>query len=191
MTYPLQVLGCLLSHTIPHMLYKSQGIIIKRTNWGEFDKLITIYTKEFGKLVIKGKSIRKNQSKLKGHLELFLLTHLMIAPGKKFDIITGAETIESFPRLHQDLPSLYTAIYFSEILDKLIAGPERDENLWQLISNSFQDLDSGNDIKETIKNFENSLLQVLGYGQQKNFIDFIQELINSEIRSYQQLKKII
>jgi len=75
------------------MLYKTQGIIIKNSNLGEVDRLITVYTNDFGKLVIKGKSVRKNQAKLKGHLELFLYSHLMIAPGRGFDIITGAETI--------------------------------------------------------------------------------------------------
>jgi len=174
------------------MLYKTSGIIIKRTNWGEFDKLITIYTKEFGKLVIKGKSIRKNQAKLKGHLELFLFSHLMIAPGKGFDIITSVETIKSFPYLHKDLLSLYTAIYISELIDKLIVGPEKDENLWQLILSSFKDLNKKEkDVKLIIKFFENKLLQLLGYGQQEDFINFVQGLINSEIKSYQNLIKML
>ena len=81
------------------MLYKTQGIIIKNSNLGEFDRLITAYTQDFGKLIIKGKAVRKNQAKLKGHLELFLCSHLMIAPGRGFDVITGAETIEKFSHL--------------------------------------------------------------------------------------------
>ena len=56
--------------------YKTQGIIIKRTNLGEFDRLLTVYTKDFGKILIRGKSIRKNQAKLKGHLELFFINSI-------------------------------------------------------------------------------------------------------------------
>ncbi|MEA2113605.1 MAG: recombination protein O N-terminal domain-containing protein, partial [Patescibacteria group bacterium] len=70
------------------MLYKTEGIIIGRRNLGDYDRLFTVYTKNFGKILIKGKSVRKNQSKLRGHLELFLRSHLMIAPGRGFDIIT-------------------------------------------------------------------------------------------------------
>ncbi len=174
------------------MLYKTSGIIIKRTNWREFDRLITVYTKDFGKLLIKGRAIRKNQAKLKGHLELFLLAHLMIAPGKGLDIITGAETIESFPYLHKNLPSLYATLYFSELLDKLIAGPEKDEHLWQLILSSFKNLDKKeSDIKAIVSNFEDKLLQILGYGQQKDFINFVQGLINDKIGSYQHLIKVL
>jgi len=55
------------------MLYKTQGIIIKNSNLGEVDRLITVYTNDFGKLVIKGKSVRKNQAKLKGHLVTFFI----------------------------------------------------------------------------------------------------------------------
>jgi DNA repair protein RecO (recombination protein O) len=174
------------------MLYKTQGIIIKKTNLGEFDKLITVYSKDFGKIVVKGRAVRKNQAKLKGHLELFLYSHLMIAPGRGLDIITGAETIEGFPYLHQSLSSLAATYYLSELIDKLIAGPEKDENIWQLLLNSFQALDQEKqDIKSVISNFENKILEFLGYGQQKNFLSFVESLANDKIKSYQQLIKVL
>jgi len=173
------------------MLYKTQGIIIKNSNLGEIDRLITVYTNNFGKLVIKGKSIRKNQAKLKGHLELFLCSHLMIAPGRGFDIIAGAETIKNFSHLHKNLNCLFVAHYFSELIDKLIAGPEKDEDIWQLLLNSFEELDQKEvKIKLIVNNFENKFSQFLGYGQQKNFVSFAESLINAKINSYQYLTKL-
>jgi len=173
------------------MLYKTQGIIIKNSNLGEIDRLITVYTNDFGKLVIKGKSIRKNQAKLKGHLELFLCSHLMIAPGRGFDIIAGAETIKNFSHLHKNLNCLFVAHYFSELIDKLIAGPEKDEDIWQLLLNSFEELDQKEvKIKLIVNNFENKFSQFLGYGQQKNFVSFAESLINAKINSYQYLTKL-
>jgi len=173
------------------MLYKTQGIIIKNSNLGEFDRLITVYSKDFGKLAIKGKAVRKNQAKLKGHLELFLYSHLMVAPGRGWDIITSAETIKSFSSLHQNLPALFAAAYFSELIDKLIVGPEKDENIWQLVLNSFEHLEARKEVKPIIGNFENKLLEFLGYGQQKDFISFVESLVNDKIRSYQDLTKMI
>lgn len=167
-----------------HMLYKTQGIIIKRTNIGEFDRLLTVYTKDFGKILLRGKSIRKNQAKLKGHLELFLYTHLMIAPARGFDIVTGAETMEKFSFLHQNLISLSSAYYLSELIDKLIIGPEKDENIWQMFLSSFQELNQPNqDVKVIISDFENRLLEFLGYGKQKNFLDFVEALLNEKLNS--------
>lgn len=148
------------------MLYKTQGIIIKRVNLGEVDRLLTVYTKDFGKILVRAKAVRKSQSKLKGHLELFLQSHLLLAPGKNLDIITSAETIERFSYLHQRLPALAAAYYLSEIIDKTIAGPERDENIWQIILSSFQKLNQEEpNTKTIISDFEKRLLGFLGYGE--------------------------
>jgi len=175
------------------MLYKTQGIIIKRINLGEVDRLLTIYTKDFGKILVKAKSVRKNQSKLKGHLELFLQSHLLLAPGKNLDIITGAETIERFPGLHQQLSCLAAAYYLSEVIDKIIAGPEKDENIWQLILFGFEKLNQKEpDIKTIINDFEKKLLRFLGYGEaQKNVCFFIEALLKERLNSKYFLQKTV
>ncbi len=174
------------------MLYKTQGIVIRKNNLNDLDRLLTIYTKDYGKILVKAKSVRKNQAKLKGHLELFLLTHLMIAPGKGFDIITGAETLENFSWLRKDLSSLAGAYYLSEITDKLIAGPERDANIWNLLLDSFEELNQKKEnTKNIVSNFENKLLEFLGYGEQKTPLSFIESLINERIKSYPLLTKVV
>lgn len=159
---------------------------------GEVDRLLTIYTKDFGKILVRAKSVRKNQSKLKGHLELFLQSHFLIAPGKNLDIITGAETIERFSELHQRLPCLAAAYYLSEVIDKTMAGPEKDENIWRLILSNFQGLNQEKpNIKALINDFENMLLGFLGYGSQKNPLSFIELLLNERIKSYQLLTRFL
>lgn len=174
------------------MLYKTEGIIIRRRNLGDFDRLLTVYTRDFGKILIKAKSIRKNHSKLRGHLELFLRSHLMVAQGKGFDIITGAESIESYPFIHGDLSSLAAAHYLSELTDKLVSGSEKDTNIWGLFLSSLQYLDEGGDIGLIVKNFENEILKFLGYGEEKeNAISFIQSILNEEINSHIFLQKVV
>lgn len=166
------------------MLYKTQGIIIKRDNLGEFDRLLTVYTKSFGKILLRGKSIRKNQSKLKGHLELFSCIDLLIAPSKNLDVITGADIIENFPGLRNNLPSLSAAYYLSELTDKMIAGSEKDENIWLALLSSFQGLNQSNqEIKAVVSSFENKLLEFLGYGQQKNPLNFVESFLKERLNS--------
>lgn len=174
------------------MLYKTEGIIIRRRNLGDFDRLLTVYTRDFGKILIKAKSIRKNHSKLRGHLELFLRSHLMVAQGKGFDIITGAESIESYPFIHGDLLSLAAAHYLSELTDKLVSGSEKDPNIWDLFLYSLRCLDEGGDIEVIVKNFENEFLKFLGYGEEKeSAISFIQSLLNEDINSRYFLQKVV
>lgn len=173
------------------MLSKTQGLIIKKANLAEVDQLLTIYTEDFGKILVKVKSVRKNQAKLKGHLELFLQSHLMIAPGRGLDIITGAETIKSFSGLHQNLISLAAAHYLSELIDKLISDPEKDSNVWHLLLTSFQELDQSKKPQAVINNFENKLLGFLGYGfDQKNRLHFIELLLKEELSSKYFLQKV-
>ncbi|MAF20650.1 MAG: DNA repair protein RecO [Parcubacteria group bacterium] len=174
------------------MLLKTQGIIIKKANLGEADRLLTIYTEDFGKILVKAKSVRKNQAKLKGHLELFLHNHLMIAPGRGLDIITGAETIEGFSYLHQDLSSLAASYYLSELIDKLISDSEKDINIWPLLLNSLQEFNRPNQpIKTIINNFENRLLEFLGYGcEQKDPVCFIESFLKEELNSKYFLQRV-
>lgn len=173
------------------MLYKTEGIIIKRTNLGEFDRLLTVYSKDFGKVSVRAKAIRKNQSKLRGHLELFLRSHLLVAPGRNLDIITGAETIEGFSQLHRRLDRLATAYYLSELIDKTVIGPEPDTRIWQLILSSFQQLDR-REAEPTIviDDFEKQLLELLGYGRdEQNIISLINSLFSEKIYSRLFLQK--
>lgn len=170
------------------MVYKTHGIIIKRSNINDVDRLLTVYTEDFGKLLVKAKSVRKNQSKLKGHLELFLLVHLMLAParrtggpGQGFDVVTGAETIENFSSLHNDLSCLTAAYHLSNLTDKLIIGPEKDGNIWRLLFSSFKELDRGMEIKQVVSNFEKNILERLGYGEQKEPVRFIESLISQRV----------
>ncbi|PIP15463.1 MAG: DNA repair protein RecO [Candidatus Portnoybacteria bacterium CG_4_10_14_0_2_um_filter_43_36] len=180
------------------MLYKTRGIIIRRSNANDFDRLLTVYTKEFGKVLLKAKSVRKNESKLKGHLELFLYSRLMVAPARRtgkqtrsFDIVAGAETIENFSKLRQNISSLAAAYYLSEITDKLVAGPEKDGDIWNLLLGGFNQLNKGEDAQKTIGNFENKILEHLGYGQQKNPADFIEAILNERIKSKMFLSGIV
>src|SRR3989338_8346383 len=115
------------------MIYKTQGIIIKKTDLTEADRLLTIYTKDLGKILVKARAVKKTQAKLKGHLELFLHSHLMLAQGRNMDIITSAETIEGFPNHHQDLSALASAYYLAELIKQLIPSHEQVQKTSDLI----------------------------------------------------------
>lgn len=169
------------------MVYKTQGIIIKKKDLSEADRLLTIYTKDFGKICVRAKAVQKSSAKLKGHLELFVVSYLMMAQGKNLDIVTGAETIENYSFLRRHLPSLAAAYYFSELIDKLIVGPEKDTRIWPLLLASFFQLNQSQPkIESLIKLFEQKLLEFLGYdlsAKQQDPILFIQHTLGEKINS--------
>ena len=142
--------------------YRTQGFILKKTNRGEADRIFTIYTKDFGKLEILGKAIRKISSKLRSGTELFYLSEIEFIQGKTHKTLTDVILIESFPILRKDPERLSIAYRISEVLDNLIKGQEADEEIWELLKETFIKL---NNLK-----IENEKLKIIYYYFLWNFL---------------------
>ena len=122
--------------------YRTKGIILKKVGRREADQLFTLYTKDFGKLEILGKGIRKISSKLRTGMKLFYLSEIEFIQGKAYKILTDAIVIEKFENLRKDLGKLTIATKISEALDGLISGQESDERIWNLLLKVFEKLNS-------------------------------------------------
>jgi len=120
--------------------YRTQGFVLKAIDRGEANQLLTIYTKEYGKLNILGKAIRKIKSKLRGGIELFSLSEIEFIQGKTNKTLTDAVLIEKFPNIKKDLAKLEIAHKVAEVMDKLIKGQEKDLGVWQLLNEVFEKL---------------------------------------------------
>ena len=152
--------------------YRTQGFIVKKTDRGEADQLFTIYTKDFGKLEILGKAIRKIKSKLRGGIELFYLSEIEFIQGKTYKTLTDAILIDKFENLRKSLRKLAIAYKISEVLDNLVKGQEPDESLWNLLNETFQKLNTSGTRRAGVKPitynliyhyFLWNLLSILGY----------------------------
>ncbi|UZE93437.1 MAG: DNA repair protein RecO [Candidatus Nealsonbacteria bacterium] len=147
--------------------YRTKGIILKKVDRKEADQLFTLYTKDFGKLKILGKAIRKISSKLRSGMEIFYLSEIEFIQGKAYKTLTDAIVIEKFENLRKDLGKLTVAVKISEALDNLILGQEPDKRIWNLLLRVFKELDR---VDFKIKNLELiyyyffwKLLSILGY----------------------------
>jgi len=134
---------------ISHMeipVYKTEGIIIKKTDLAEIDRFLTIYTKDLGKILIRAKGIGKKESKLKSLIEPFNLCEFLLARSKTIDVLTNVYPIKEFDFLHSNLTSLAYAFYFAELIDKLVVAPERDDKIWALLKRAMEVLDKPNSV---------------------------------------------
>jgi DNA repair protein RecO (recombination protein O) len=107
-------------------VYRTEAIVLRRTDFGEADRLVTVLTPDRGKLKLVAKGARKPASRKSGHVELFSHGQFLVAVGRELDIITQAETIEPFRPLREDLLRTTYAYYLAELADAFTA--ERDEN---------------------------------------------------------------
>jgi DNA repair protein RecO (recombination protein O) len=106
--------------------YWTEAIVLRRTDFGEADRLLTVFTPERGKIKLIAKGARRPTSRKSGHVELFSHGQFLVAVGRELDIITQAETLEPFLPLRNDLLRTTYAYYLAELSDAFAA--ERDEN---------------------------------------------------------------
>ncbi len=143
--------------------YRTQGIFIKKIDRGEANQLFTVYTKDFGKLEILGKAIRKTKSKLRGGAELFYLSDIEFIQGKTRKTLTDAILINSFPAIKKDLKRLKIVYEIADALDNLVVKEEKDEQIWGLLEETFGKLNSSKKIEIIYHYFFWNLVSILGY----------------------------
>jgi len=132
---------------MPFTHYRSQGIFLKKEDRGEADQLFTIFTKDYGKLEILGRAIRKIKSKLRSGADTFLLSEVEFIQGKTYKTLTDAVLIDKFKNLRETPQKLKIAYKVADTLDSLTAPEEEDEKIWQLVLATFRRL---NDLRFTI-----------------------------------------
>ncbi|MBI4652793.1 DNA repair protein RecO [Candidatus Kuenenbacteria bacterium] len=120
------------------MFYKTIGIILKRENFRENDRLITIYTRDYGKIETIAYGTRKIKSKLAGHLEPFTLVDLIIVKGKNFDKIIGSRTINSFCNLKFDLIKIKQGAQILKTVDVMTKVHFKDEKIFRLLKETLE-----------------------------------------------------
>src|SRR5512132_2963742 len=84
-------------------LYRCEAIVLGRMDLGEADRILTLYSREHGKLRAIAKGARRPLSRLGPHLEYFTHAHLMLARGRELDVVTSAETEDAHLSLHHDI----------------------------------------------------------------------------------------
>jgi DNA repair protein RecO (recombination protein O) len=99
-------------------LYRVQAIVLKRSDFGEADRLLTLFTPDLGKIRAIAKGARKPSSRKSGHVELFTHSALLLAKGRNLDIVTQADTLNAFLPLRENLDRLGFAYYLAELVDR-------------------------------------------------------------------------
>ena len=122
--------------------YRTQGFFIKKTDRGEDSRLFTVYTKNFGKLKIFGKAIRKIGSKLKSGTEIFCLSEIEFIQGQNRKTLTDAVPLDKFSVIRKDLKKLKIIRQVAEILDEFVSKEEKDDEIWRLLNEIFDKLNN-------------------------------------------------
>lgn len=146
--------------------FRSEAIILRRTDFGEADRMLVLYSREFGKIRALAKGSRKPQTRKSGHVELFMRTNFLIAKGKNIDIITQAELVEPYASLRQDLVRTTYASYAAELVDKMTVDEDPDLRKYKLLADALSWFAESENLLLAARYFELRLLSLAGFQPQ-------------------------
>jgi len=148
------------------MIEKSDAIIIKSRKFRESSKLLTLYTKEYGKLNMIAKGSRSKNNKFGGSLEL--LNHISVIfyyyPQKEFHYISQVSTNDFFHSIHNDIKKTMIALSIAEIINNTVHTNDKNESLFNLILDIYKSLEnSSDDYIKYLVYFQIYFSKIMGY----------------------------
>lgn len=173
-----------------------EGIVIKRINLGEADRIVTVLTKDLGKISLKAAGVRKITSKRSPHIELLNYGILTLYQSHKFPVLVEVQSLDTYSNIKADLTKVGFAYHICELLNGLC--PENQENtaVFNLTKQVFERLCRDEDMVSVIHEFEIELLSLLGFWHkssatsQMNTHAFIENILERKLKSHKIFGKL-
>jgi DNA repair protein RecO (recombination protein O) len=168
--------------------FKTEGVVLKRINYGEADRIVTIFTKDFGKITAIAKGVRRLTSKKKSSLEPGTRAAFFFITGKNLHLLTQTDLIDSHQKLRQTLNGITKVNQMLEIVDLLLADQQEAASTYQILVNTLARFKIDGNHKQIILTNTQLILKELGYTHDKAFSEhglknYIEELAGRPLRT--------
>ena len=171
------------------MLYKTEGIVLKSMEYEEADKIVTIYTKNYGKITAIAKGVRKTKSKFGSSLEIFTHSVFLFYKGRNIDIVSQVEILESFFSTSKEVIKFAFAANCVEVVNKLTEEREINIGLFNLLKEVLHYLRESNDPKLLALSFKWRVMSILGYRPSLNHCCRCNKSIEDQKEMYFNIKE--
>jgi len=147
--------------------YHADAIVLHRLDYGEADRIVTLLTREHGKLAAIAKGARRGKSKVAGSLDLFARSNMMLAKGRNLDVVAQVERRGDARHISGDLRRTAYACLVAEVVDKVMEDRHPVDEIFDLVVRTLGDL---NLVERSPRAdtawFLMRILEVLGYQPQ-------------------------
>lgn len=144
------------------LLNKWEGIILKSIPYGESNKIVTIFTKEAGKLTAMARGAKKPASRLAAITQPFTHGTFLIRTGRGMGTLEQGERGESMRFIREDLEATAYASYIIELIDRLTENNERIQGIYELLYDALHAIDERYDPEAIALFVEWKMLPVAG-----------------------------
>ena len=144
---------------------KTEAIVLRLVPWSETSLIVTLWTRDFGKLSAIAKGARRPKSPFESALDLLAQTSVVFYPksGDVLDLLTEAKLVRRFRSAQVGLLPLYCGYYAGEVINALTENHEPIAGLMESLCLTLQELDRQANPAWTILDFELQTIQRLGH----------------------------
>ena len=144
------------------MLQKCEGIVIRSTAYGESNKVVTLYTRELGKVGVMARGAKKPNSRLSAITQLFTHGYFLVQIGSGLGSLQQGEIISSLRSIREDIFLTAYSSYIVELTDKSTEDRKINPYLFELLYQTLHYINEGYDPDVLMNIYELKILNVLG-----------------------------
>ncbi|PYI51951.1 DNA repair protein RecO [Paenibacillus flagellatus] len=146
------------------MLVRVEAIVIRSMDYGEGNKILTLFSKEAGKIGVMARGAKKLKSRHTAIAQPF--THgefVLFRTGQQMGSLNAGEIWNAYHRLREDLNKAAYASYLMELTEKTVGDNEPNASLFEQLKGSLDAMDEGKDPQIVLHIYEMKMLAIAGY----------------------------
>lgn len=144
-------------------IYQVTALVLRAREYGEANRMISLFSREEGKIMAVAKGIKRPRAKLAGALQHFTLGEAQLAMGRRYDVITQMRVQNPFYGLRESVEAFAYASYFAELFDESLEERQEQADLFDLLVDALERLARGETPDLIARYVEINLIAVLGY----------------------------
>lgn len=144
------------------MLQKVTGIVIRTVNYGESNKVVTLFTEELGKVAVMARGAKKPGSRFHASSQPFVDGVYIFPSSRVLAQLKSSDVITSYPEIRKDVERMAYAMYWLELVDRAVEDRVPNRPLFRILSDALQALNAGMDADIITHHFELRILHLLG-----------------------------
>ena len=146
-------------------LFTTHAIVTRTLNYGESDKILTFFTRDFGKLKGIAKGARRSKKRFQNVLGLFSHLRLIFFDREGMGLVRAesGDLLNAFPNIREDLKKIYYGSYYLELAHEMTGEREEKPEAFDILLSFLVDLDAADTEEERLRMFEIRMLSLFGY----------------------------
>jgi len=144
---------------------KTSAIVLRVVDFSETSCVVTLFTRDFGKISGLAKGARRPKSSFEAALDLLAICRIVFIhkSSDALDLLTEAKLERRFRAARSDLSCLYAGYYVAELLNELTDEADPHPELYHAADQALTALDDKSEVARTVLRFELSALRLLGH----------------------------